>query len=831
VGDSAQIPAVIPSHVNEDASLSQWAIWNGSLKSYALDGVGNIPVVAQTPIATPAPTATPAVTPTPGGSTTGVTTVAGFPDESNPNDADPTTRRPVWNAARVLGYTDPVADLDEGLDPLAAIPSSKAHAIKVWPGRKMVWASGSASTVPLTRQDFNCPPDSDSTTCSDDLVAALGLDKNDSNDQKKAKRTVEFLRGGKTSYGSRDEILTDIGTENPDTYGQVDPNTKYSYYYQDDQPLPGNPQVRTDGEATPHGYPHKLGAIFHSEPAVLLPPKYFQYLSANVTPRTGSCGLLSDCSYGAFATRHSKRRRVIFAGANDGFLHAFDLGVWGRDDGGTGTFAGTFDLGTGREIFAYSPKAVMNPGFASLPAFPPPAPQYFVDGSPVVADVFIDTAHSGTPVDTNRTWKTVLVGGLRQGGHHYFALDVTQPDQYATDGSGTRLAANKDSSPDCFNGGGTCSGSYPTILWEMTDSATPAMGETWSRPVVGRIKVSTGSGPGGDRYVAIFGGGFDPAFVPGTEVTSDTDTTQGRALYIVSVETGKILYKATAGLDAGGNSKRFAPMPAPPAVVDVDDDGYLDLAYIGDLNGRMWRVDLSQGSCQNCGSSSETLTGFQPFLLYDSMTSSTQPVQPIFYDAGIIFISGGIPPTLGVAFGSGYRADLLHSNGSHVNRFVFVKDSGTGKTFHEADLVNLTPTGGVTTAGTGPAPTTAGYFLDFASFTEKAVSTVFSTLGNLSLLTFSSDSANSCNPRGTSFRYRFSYATGQGGYTVTLPAPGQPGAVADYRQSLGQGMAMAAQGQAPNGDMIDTALMQSGELNQQKTPGSLKTLSQNWKER
>ena len=103
-------------------------------------------------------------------------------------------------------------------------------------------------------------------------------------------------------------------------------------------------------------------------------------------------------------------------------------------------------------------------------------------------------------------------------------------------------------------------------------------------------------------------------------------------------------------------------MPAAPAVADVDDDGYLDIAYIGDLNGRMWRLDLKAGACSSCGAATETLTGFEPFLLYDAMTDTSRPVQPIFLDAGIIFISGGDTPTLGIGFGTGYRAELLRAN-------------------------------------------------------------------------------------------------------------------------------------------------------------------------
>jgi len=212
-----------------------------------------------------------------------------------------------------------------------------------------------------------------------------------------------------------------------------------------------------------------------------------------------------------------------------------------------------------------------------------------------------------------------------------------------------------------------------------------------------------------------------------------------------------------------------------------------------------------------------------PFLLYDALAGSPAPVQPIFYDAGIIFISGGAPPTLGVAFGTGNRADLVASNGTQTNRFIFVEDPGGTKTFHATDLVNLTP-GCSTPCGPG-TPTSSGYFLDFSTHDEKAVSTVFSTLGNLSVLTYSPNNANPCDPKGESFRYEFSFATGKGAYTTT-----PTGTYADFRQSLGGGLASAAQGQASNGDIIDWALMQNGDVNMQTTPGSLKTISQNWKE-
>jgi len=833
-GDTAIVGSVIPSHKSPpepdgDGANTQWAIWNGSLKAYKLDSNGMIPTVTETS----APTTT-AATPNPSATPTPPPSSNGFPDETAPTVTPLSDRKPVWNAGRVLGYTDPVATPAAGaaaVNPCAPDSSPCSASgnafLTVWPGRRMFWADGTGPTVPLSRTEFTCP--ADPNPCTGNLIQALGL--NPGSDKVKAKQTVQFLRGGKSISGSRDEVLTDVGTINPGTYGAVDANTVYSYRYRDDVPAGNPPEAQTDG-GNPAYYSHKLGEIFHSETAVVLPPKYFQYLSVNLNPRPGNtCGALPDCSYTTFAAFHGKRRKVALVGSNDGFFHAFDSGVWGRDT----TQPDAFDLGTGREIFAYAPQSVMpqngSKGFPSLLNFPPKV-QYFVDGSPRVADVFIDTNHSGTPNPDNRTWKTVAMSGLRQGGHAYFALDVTQPDLYAADG--TKLASDKDSFPDCIDGAGNCPDAYPKVLWEMSDSCTSCnapMGETWSRPVIGRIRVNAG-GSNVDRYVAIFGGGFDPNFVPGTELAANDQTTQGGAIYIVDMETGKVLYKGTAG-----PSNRFAPIAAPPAVADVDDDGYLDIVYFGDLNGRMWRMSLSGATCSACGSSTETISsGLNPTLLYDPLTGSL-PIQPIFLEPAVIFISGGGTPILGVAWGTGYRAELLQAN-ANVNRFMFVIDPGTDNiTLGEGNLVDITPVGALTPAGTGPAvtgpcndtgQTNCGYFLDYFTANEKAVSTVFSSLGNLELVTFAPSSTQVLCGNGNSFRYSFNYLTGRGAYNAAQ-AMGTAGQMTDYQQSLGDGLVAAAQSQGPSGAMIDSLLYDTGAVNQQKS-GSLKALSETWKE-
>ena len=61
--------------------------------------------------------------------------------------------------------------------------------------------------------------------------------------------------------------------------------------------------------------------------------------------------------------------------------------------------------------------------------------------------------------------------------------------------------------------------SYPGYLWEFPreDAAaaiTDFVGETWSKPIVTKIRVQVGldtnSGDGYERWVAIFGAGYDP---------------------------------------------------------------------------------------------------------------------------------------------------------------------------------------------------------------------------------------------------------------------------------------------------------------------------------
>jgi len=131
----------------------------------------------------------------------------------------------------------------------------------------------------------------------------------------------------------------------------------------------------------------------------------------------------TENSYQSFRNGLSGRQGVVYVAANDGMLHAFAAD-------------------TGNELWAYIPSFVL----PNLKALADEAygtnHQFYVDGSPVLTDIWNGSA-----------WRTILVGGLNAGGKGYYALDVTAPGS-------------------------------PTVLWEYTHAQ---MGFTFGNPVIGKL--------------------------------------------------------------------------------------------------------------------------------------------------------------------------------------------------------------------------------------------------------------------------------------------------------------------------------------------------------
>jgi len=480
-----------------------------------------------------------------------------------------------------------------------------------------------------------------------------------------------------------------------------------------------------------------LGDIFHSNPVVINAPSRITYFTADVPnqPGTGTSCASGNKGYRCFRLKHQFRRRVVAVGSNDGELHLFDGGIY-RDT------SKSFDNGTGYELMAYVPRT-------ELPFLYNQArdnhQEWGVDGTVQVDDVFIDPVHAGTPTDTERRWRTVLLGGLREGGSAYYALDVTQPDVFD---SSTGLPAPlgggaADYVPSCWNGGTGCDTvPFGAVLWNFTDGGdedgnlAPDLGNTWSTPNTGRIRVvrdatlpPTNSARYEDHYVAVFGGGMDP----------NGENKRGNWLYMVDIETGKTIYKQPLAGSA----------PSDPAAVDTDLDGYLDRIYIGTTQGFLYKVDLTKdvklldvggGKLRISPLVSGDPLEWAPFQVFDTATNraaSGEVIRPIYFPPSVVF-----DPRSGLyslAFGTGNRQDLWLEDATE-GRFFFVVDSGWKKGDAVKVETNFTQITATVPAGTDylispPTGKLAGWFMALAA-DERIISKSLNLSGILTFTGF-----------------------------------------------------------------------------------------------
>jgi type IV pilus assembly protein PilY1 len=266
-----------------------------------------------------------------------------------------------------------------------------------------------------------------------------------------------------------------------------------------------------------------LGDIADSEPVYVGAP--------NAPYRDGD-----DPGYSAFKATFAPRAAQIYAGANDGMLHAFD------------------DT-TGNETWAYIPSVLYRGGTAGGDpktglgalayqdgALPPFRHHYYVDGAPKVVDVNV-AAHTGG-VD----WRTVLVEGLGKGGAAYFALDVTDPSAITSEAA----AASK-------------------VMWEFKPAD---LGYSYGKPIIMKTHAFNGA------WVAILASGYNNPSGVGK-------------LYFVRVSDGTLLKTMTTGVGTAGTPSGLAH---PSAYTKDFHNQLAEQVYAGDLLGNFWRFDVSDSN-------------------------------------------------------------------------------------------------------------------------------------------------------------------------------------------------------------------------------------------
>jgi Tfp pilus tip-associated adhesin PilY1 len=523
-----------------------------------------------------------------------------------------------------------------------------------------------------------------------------------------------------------------------------------------------------DGSRT-DARPFVLGDIFHSNPVAVGPPLPFLRFDTGYGPAATS---------GTFMNTFAHRDRVLYVGSNDGMLHGFAAGSF-ADPNTSVSGDEYYTPGDGHELFGFVPSTLLTK-VKQLPK-EDIGKVYYVDGSPSAADAWIDYNGNGTKDGTD--WTTVLITPMREGAESLLALDVTDP-----------AATSGNHYP------------YPRYMWEFTNAK---LGQTWSKPIITRVKLRGGTGTGdkcgvndGDvdcveQWVAIFGAGYRKEGDPNTSAyTNDpnnaTYTTKGRGVFMVSLSNGQVL----ASLSQDPNSTTFAKMkyaiPAEPTVLDLNSDGFADLIYVGDLGGQLWKWDISAIGV--------TTAGVVPTTVWPAGVMFEAPV--VTMDAGLkhyhsIFQSAAAAlsnSVLTLSFASGERADLGYTGAADPNdpnnplgkyddnnRFWVLFDrtpKGTGAfpatvpAYEEPLAPAVTPLSGhqiltdITDLATDPNTTDAGYFFRVPDG-EKFISNSLIFAGTVATVSYLPDAAGAgddgnCALGGTTYEWAWDLNTGGG---------------------------------------------------------------------
>ncbi len=290
------------------------------------------------------------------------------------------------------------------------------------------------------------------------------------------------------------------------------------------------------------GDQYKLGDIIHSTPTVV------------GAPQESYGALYQDAGYQTWYNSQKNRTTMVYIGANDGMLHAFDAT-------------------TGNEVWDYIPYNLL------------PHLKWLTDNSyPHVdyVDMKVKTSDINFGTSAAPNWKTVLIGGMRFGGG-----EITDTS-YDVDGNGD-AAANLRKWRSSFFAVDVTDPAVPVPLWEWNPGDN-TLGFAMTYPAV--VKV-------GDEFFAVVGTGPKAAYTPLYDGTSSQTAT----LFVINIKTGAKM----ASFPISDPNSFFSD----PISVDIDftntnpvvggsgGTGYnTDAVYVGETYktaggiwySRMWRL-------------------------------------------------------------------------------------------------------------------------------------------------------------------------------------------------------------------------------------------------
>jgi type IV pilus assembly protein PilY1 len=238
----------------------------------------------------------------------------------------------------------------------------------------------------------------------------------------------------------------------------------------------------------------------------------------------------TDAGYSAYKASNALRTPMVYVGANDGMLHAFNADA-GADGGGV-------------EVWAYVPQTLLPNLYKLADKGYSTQHQYYVDGSPTQSDAYFAGA-----------WHTILVGGFNAGGRGYYALDVTVPGS-------------------------------PKALWEISNATAgfSNLGYSYGRPEITKLKDGT--------WVVLLTSGYNNVSPgDGQGYLYVVDAATGALIRTIGTGVGSSSAAVAGSCATAPCPSGLAQIRA--WVENTRFDNTAQRVYGGDLFGNVWRFDVN----------------------------------------------------------------------------------------------------------------------------------------------------------------------------------------------------------------------------------------------
>lgn len=493
---------------------------------------------------------------------------------------------------------------------------------------------------------------------------------------------------------------------------------------------------------------YRLGDIVHSAPLIV------------GEPSSGYDITYTDSSYNYFKQQYANRRQVIYTGANDGMLHAFNAGFFNPRQN-------RFDLkscGTcseqahplGSEIWSYVPYNLLpHLQWLTDPNYPH---SYFVDGAPQAFDVNIFPSDATHPYG----WGTILVVGFRFGGG-----DITVDVDSDADGNNEVTMRSSYVIMDI-----TDPEQPPVLLAEIN---TTDMGFTTAKPTVIKRRVDingTFTSPSSDDWYLVMGSGpWGSGAGMRTAQITGTSTQEAR-LFVYNLNT--LQMHSSSPVMTGEQNGFIGGIIAKDWDNNYDDD----TVYFGTVatvtaglppvtspTGSLYR--MSMGTSFTPGSPVDIFNGSvnQPFSAPPYAARDIYGTPWIYGGSGRFFVDSDITLAAQMSY-YGVKEDTSNTGG--IDPTKTVSKSGN---LENTTGVQVFTNGNINPAGTISSSTFSGlinevkakegWYFNFPNTYTRHVDRTIQVLQSL-IFTDYETSGNSCSPLGSSSLWAINMLTGTG---------------------------------------------------------------------